>query len=197
MRKQVREAKERRARHESGPRVKFKSNVPASAKWARQDRDRGYRRSADRRDSDDESFYFDNEDDLFEAFEQWRAEEDDEKKMEEAKKKQIEDEAIENFKQQQTLALETRRRKIENERTKLRAELIKARIPPQQIEEIVSRTHPLEDVSNEMRILNAAFGERVTTDATPAQVPTEVSKQSSNRRWPFWRKGSVPGNRVL
>lgn len=192
MRKQVREAKARRKRHESGGhRAKLRPDVPASVKWARHDHGRSYRRSGDRWDSDDELFYFDNEDDLFEVFEQWRAEEDDEKKIEEAKKKRIEDEAVEKFKKQQTLALETRRQEIENERKKLRAELIKARLPPQQVEEIVRRTHPLEDVSKEMHILNAAFGEKATANVTPAQLPVEASKPSSSRRWSFWRKQFV------
>ncbi|KAL8664624.1 MAG: hypothetical protein Q9202_002894 [Teloschistes flavicans] len=100
----------------------------------------------DDRDRDDPLVY-ENLDELEREFETWKLEENERLAQEEAEKRAIQEDAVRNWKLQQSQEIESSRQKIEDARSSLRAELTTQRIAPQQIEKIVDHVHPRIDFS--------------------------------------------------
>ena len=128
-------------------------------------------------------------DDLEREFKAWKAEEEQRKADEEAERKMIQEEAVKSWKEQQLREIEVRRRKNEDERSSLRAELTKQRVTPQQIEDIINHVHPQEQVNSDLRL----FSLDPTSDKASSVASVDSSaKTTSSRRWSIWSKRYVP-----
>ena len=202
-RRQVREAKEYRRRQSSRRR---KNLQPKPSLYVPPEPDRRYdskevpyggRVRGDRWSDDgggsalddEEPLIYEDIEDLEREFEEWKAEEEEQKANLEAERKKIQEEAVETWKQQQINELEIHRKKLEDERSSLRAELTKQRVAPQQIEEIINHLHPQEQINNSLHILNLT----PTTDkASSIRSNDGLPVATSRVRWRGWFRKYVP-----
>ena len=196
-RRQVREAKVYRRWQISRRRRKLRSRpswyVPPEPAGGYDDKEvpyRGYvpgdRWSDDGGDSaldGEEPLIYQNIEDLEREFEEWKVEEDERRANLEAERKKVQEEAVETWKQQQIHELETRREKLDEERSSLRAELIKQRVPPQQIEDIINHVHPQERVNNSLQMLNLT---PASDKASSLKSNDGLTVTTSPRRWRGW-----------
>lgn len=131
----------------------------------------------------EEPLIYQNIEDLEREFEEWKVEEDERRANLEAERKRVQEEAVETWKQQQMHELEIHRKKLEEERSSLRAELMKQRVPPQQIEDIINHVHPQERINNNLQILNLT----PPSDKDSSLKSNDgVTVTTSSRRWRGW-----------
>ena len=128
----------------------------------------------------DEPLVYEGIEDLEREFEEWKKEEEERKAKLEAERKKIQEEAVETWKQQQIRELEIHQKKLEEERSSLRAELTKQRVAPQQIEDIINHVHPQEQVKKSLLALNLAAASDQASSVKSSDVPTVAR---SPRRW--------------
>lgn len=201
-RRQVREAKEYRRRQSSRRR---RTLQPKSSLYVPPEPNRGYdgkelfggtqipvgHWSDDGRGStlDEEPLIYQDIEDLEREFGEWKVEEEEEKANLEAERKKIQEEAVETWKQQQTHELEVHRKKLEEDRSSLRAKLIKQRVAPQQIEEIINHLHPQEHVNDSLHLLNLT----PASDKDPSiQSSDGRTVATSHGQWRGWFRKYVP-----
>lgn len=196
-RRQVREAKEHRRRQNSRRRRKLQ---PRPSSYVPPEPDRRYsskgvpyggygqedRWSDDGGGSaqdDEEPLVYEDIEDLEREFEEWKIEEEEQKASLEAEKRKIQEEAVETWKQQQIHELEAHRKKREEERASLRAELTKQRVAPQQIEEIINHLHPQEQVDDSLQMLNLT---PASDNASSIRSNVGPTAAKSRGRWRGW-----------
>lgn len=127
-------------------------------------------------------------------FEQWKAEAEKEKADDEAERKKIQEEAVQTWKDQQLLEVVNRRQKLEDERSSLRAELTKQRVPPQQIQDIINHVHPQEQVNSDLRSFSLNFaGDKASSVASG----NGLAKATFFRRWSIWSRRYAPEHYFL
>lgn len=202
-RRQVREAKEYRRRQISRRRRKLQPRPsiyvppePARGYDGKEVPYGGYVRG-DRWSDDgagsaldgEEPLVYQNIEDLEREFEEWKVEEEESKANLEAQRKKIQEEAVESWKQQQIHELETHRKKLEEERSSLRAELTKQRVAPQQIEDIINHVHPQEQVNNSLHVLNLT---PASDKALSLKSNDGLTVATAPRRWRSWFRKYVP-----
>ena len=137
---------------------------------------------------DDEAIIYANIDDLERDFKAWNTEEEERRAWKEAERKVLQEDAVKNWKEQQLLEVKIRREKIDEERSSLQAELIKQRVAPQQIENIINHVHPQEQVNSEIHLL----GLNPSSDkASSIATADGLLKDKNPRRWSIWSRAYV------
>ncbi|MCJ1434396.1 hypothetical protein MMC27_003764 [Xylographa pallens] len=119
------------------------------------------------------------------------AEEEQRKAYEEAERKPMEEQAVRTWNEQQIREVEVRRQMIEVERSPLRAELTNQRVSPQQIEDIINRVHPQEQINGGLQLLSLT---PASSNAVSVTSGDNLAKHTSSRRWSIWLGRYVPSS---